>query len=222
MKSNNNESQCYFVQLQFDSYLDGELSESQQESFLQHVNSRADCAAEFHYAQTIQDGLLDLPLLDCSEQALMPARDLANRAAEADRMPNIIQQFIADTVNWLGSAPATLRYAVPILLLATVGLITLPQLSPERQGMEGNIPVASVQPVEPEGIMTTPVEYSPEDVAQALQDLSLAIEYLNQVSERTENMVGGRFLITPLRDRLNASFERVRTNTGSEFEGEEI
>lgn len=62
----------------------------------------------------------------------------------------------------------------------------------------------------PATLNATPVEYSPEEVAQALQDLNLAIQYLNQVSERTENMIGGRFLMTPLQENLNASFERIR------------
>lgn len=219
MKSNNSESQCYFVQLQFDSYLDGELSENQQQDFLRHVNSCAECAAEFRYAQTIQDGLLDLPLLDCSEQALMPAHELAKQGGETRNKPGFLQQLVSDTVDWLGSAPATLRYAIPVVLLATVGLIALPQLSPEQEAVEGGIPVAAVQQEE---LMTTPVEYSPEDVAQALQDLTVAIEYLNQVSERTESMVGGRFLMRPLQNRLNASFDRVRSNVESEIAGEEI
>ncbi len=220
MMSNNNESQCYFVQLQFDSFLDGELGESQQRDFLQHVNSCADCAAEFRYAQTIQDGLLDLPLLDCSEQALSAARDLANKGAmDSSGRPNFLGQLIQETWQWFAAAPSAMRYAIPVVLFATVGLIAWPQLAPDQQGVDATAPMVAAQP----GQMTTmPVQYSPEELAQALQDLSLAIEYLNQASERTESMVGGRFLMRPLRDRLNASFERVRTNVESDVRGEEI
>ncbi len=52
-------------------------------------------------------------------------------------------------------------------------------------------------------------QYNPEDVSQALQDLNLAIDYLNQVSQRTEAMIGGRFLVTPLQDSINASFQKA-------------
>ena len=218
--SNNTESQCYIAQLQIDNYLDGDLSENQQENFLQHVNACAECAAEFRYAQTIQDGLLDLPLLDCSEQALQAARELAGTAEEGkDGKPGSFILFIAETLQWFGAAPSALRYAIPVLLLATVAMITLPQLAPERQLTDGAIPVATIQAGQ---AVTTQVDYSPEEVAQALQDLTLAIEYLNEVSERTESMVGGRFLMRPLQNRLNASFERVRTNVQSEISGEEI
>ena len=51
--------------------------------------------------------------------------------------------------------------------------------------------------------------YKPEGVVQALEELNVAIEYLNQLTERTEVMIGERFLIAPLQDSLNASFERA-------------
>ncbi len=220
MKTDNNDSQCYFVQLQFDSYIDGELGESQQASFLQHVNSCAECAAEFRYAQSIQDQLVDLPLLDCSEQSLLPARKLASQdSASSSEKTNVLAQLFAESKQWLSAAPIFLRYAVPVLLLATVGLISLPLLISEPQTSEDSIPIAAVQLIDP---TNTQLEYSPEDVAQALRDLTVAIEYLNQVSERTESMVGGRFLMRPLQDRLNASFERVRNNVESEIAGEDI
>lgn len=68
----------------------------------------------------------------------------------------------------------------------------------------------------------TPLEYSPEEVAQALQDLNLAIQYLNQVSERTENMIGGRFLMAPLQENLNASFERIRERDANPLNNDPI
>ena len=61
-------------------------------------------------------------------------------------------------------------------------------------------------------VVTTPVdfeEYGPEDIARALLELNTAIDYLNRVSQRTESMIGGRFLVSPLRDRINSSLERA-------------
>ena len=222
--SSNNESQCYFVQLQFDSFLDGELTGNQQESFLQHVNSCAECAHEFRYAQTIQDELVDLPLLDCSEEALAPLHDLAQGAAPKNTdSASTSVSWLSDLAQWLGAAPMGLRFAFPVLLLAAIGLITLPQLLQPEQGTGGAPAIAANQPT---ASMTSPattaVQYSPEDVAQALRDLTTALEYLNQAGQRTESMVGGRFLINPLQNRLNASFDRVRDNVRSEIAGEEI
>lgn len=218
--SSNNESQCYFVQLQIDSYLDGDLSTSQQESFLQHVNSCARCAREFRYAKTVQDGLLDLPLLDCSDEALAPARDLAAGAPVRNRVETVSTTGIFEGVlHWVVAAPPVLRYALPVLVLATLAFIAIPDSYREQQGLGISLPIATTQSPT---AATTEVQYSPEEVAQALQDLNLAIQYLNEVSERTENMIGRRFLMTPLQDSLNASFERVRENIESDIEGEEI
>lgn len=57
-------------------------------------------------------------------------------------------------------------------------------------------------------------DYTAEDITQAIAELNLAISYLNEVSERTETMIGQRFLIAPLQDSLNASFEPLRRERG--------
>ena len=207
----NNESQCYFIQLQFDNYIDGDLSESQQETFLAHVHSCAECAHEFRYAQTIQDGLVDLPLLDCSETALAGIdKFISTQNVQSDT------GWTDKIVQWFNLAPVGVRYAFPVLALLVIGLVAIPQLqSPD------SAPLPTIADV-PAPLSTTPVQYSPEDITQALQELNLAIEYLNEVSQRTESMVGGRFLMRPLRESLNASFERVRTPESDALGGDEI
>ena len=70
-----------------------------------------------------------------------------------------------------------------------------------------------VTPIEESGqlVVSEPVEeFSPADIALALQELNVAIDYLTQVSQRAEVMIGDRFLITPLQDSINASFSRAR------------
>ncbi len=235
--NSSNESQCYFVQLQFDSYMDGDLSDTQTDSFLQHINSCDECAKEFRYAQTVQDGLLDLPLLDCSEATL----DQIYESAKSVNAPAVSegQSWWAGLAEWLSATPPLVRYAFPALAVALIGLITLPQWQPSsnnppqlvsepsiretlQESFQDSLPGSFSQP------LMTAVEYSPADIAQAMQELNLAIEYLNQVSQRTEAMVGDRFLITPLRDRLNvsdrlnASFERVRVDADDELAEDQI
>ena len=215
--SSNNETQCYFVQLQFDSYLDDDLSGSQQKNFLQHLHACTGCAREFRYARTIHDGLLDLPLLDCAEETLAPVNDLQSGSRTVN--PVATPGFFHDLLQWIRAAPAGLSYAIPVILLATIAIIVVPQLAGERQATGESETLIAGQSSAPG---PTSVAYSPEEVAQALQDLNLAIDYLNKVSERTESMIGGRFLMMPLQNSLNASFERVRENMDSNIEGKEI
>ena len=213
--STNSESQCYFVQLQFDSYMDGELNDSQVESFLQHINSCQVCAQEFRYAQTVQDGLLDLPLLDCSEATLDRIR-LATESTQPEGESS--SGWWAGLVEWLVATPPVIRYAFPALAIAMIGLITLPQWQPSSSGISQV--ATQEQPSESPLIMSA--SYSPAEIAQAMQELNLAIEYLNQVTERTEAIVENRFLMTPLRDRLNASFERVTVDADRESADDQI
>lgn len=204
--NSNNETQCYFVQLQIDSYLDGDLTANQQESFISHVQQCTECASEFRYAKTIQDGLVDLPLIDCADSVVESL--LTTAQGHPQEQPNRQKaggSGLTEFWHWLLNAPLMVRYGVPAMAIAALAVGFLPSnpVAPEQvqQPMLASTPAT---------LNATPVEYSPEEVAQALQDLNLAIQYLNQVSERTENMIGGRFLMTPLQENLNASFERIR------------
>ncbi len=73
----NTESQCYFIQLQIDGYLDGDLSEAQRGVFMSHVQDCSGCASEFRYAQTIQDAVLELPQMSCADSVLEPIHRLS-------------------------------------------------------------------------------------------------------------------------------------------------
>ena len=211
---NNSESQCYFVQLQIDSFLDGELGIMQREDFVSHVRSCGSCAREFQYAQTVQDTLLDLPLLDCDEQVLEPIHRLANGGSTA---ASIGPSFWNQLGELISTAPALLRYGVPVALATVVAVaISSSVLSPELANGPGDLLVAdqaTLAPVE---------QYSPQEVRQALVELNLAIDYLNQISERTEGMISDRFVVTPLQDSLNASFDRARERNGPLIQNDPI
>ncbi|HAJ75249.1 MAG TPA: hypothetical protein DCM64_02225, partial [Gammaproteobacteria bacterium] len=185
----NSDSQCYFVQLQIDSYLDGDLSTPQQEEFNSHVHQCEACAREFHYAQTVQDAILDLPQINCDEQVLEPIYRLADGHSITEKPPR--PSFWSQLSDVITATPVFFRYAMPVAAVAIIAIAITPILTNQQQG----IPMVAEQTE----------EYSPQDVRQALQDLNLAIDYLNQVSERTEVMIGDRFLVTPLQDSLNAS-----------------
>ena len=191
MQSSNN-SQCYFVQLQVDSFLDGELPDAQQQVFLGHVQSCAACSSELQLARNLHDAILDLPLLDCPDLVLEPAYRISNSGAVAEPWWSALW-------NWLDAAPRSLQFAAPGFAILIVAVVLNFSFTPDSPAPQ--IAIEETQ------------QYSPEEIQQALQDLNLAIDYLNEVSQRTEVMIGERFLINPLQDSINASFERARSSS---------
>lgn len=192
----NGESQCYFIQLQIDGYLDGDLSAAQQGIFMSHVQDCAACASEFRYAQTVQDAVMELPQIECEDYVLVPVHSLTageRQAEEGVQRGSLITQI----AGLLNSVPLYTRYALSAALVAVVAVA---------------VSFSVVTPIEePETLVASESaeQYSREDIALALQELNVAIDYLNQVSQRTEVMIGDRFLVTPLQDSINASFRRA-------------
>jgi len=199
----NSESQCYFIQLQIDSFIDGELSSAQQEVFMSHVHSCEECGRELQYAQTVHDAVLDLPAIDCDENVLEPIHRLVNYEHESTA-PDRASSLWTQLQDWLGGAPVFVRYAMPVAAVAVLAVAIWPAVFSPAQ----DAPQVATQTVQPVDVQQ--VSYTPEDIQQALSDLNLAIDYLNEVSQRTEVMIGDRFLVTPLQDSLNASLERAR------------
>lgn len=198
--SNNTDSQCYFVQLQIDGYLDGELAEVQNTDFMGHVQECQACAREFQFAQTMYDGILDLPELDCDEQVMEPIYRLM-KAGDSEKAAATEASSIWDSLrSFFNTGPLYLRYSFPVALVAFVAIAVSFNVFTPDQVSQPITQQAAIDPVE---------EYQPEDVIQALKELNVAIDYLNAVSQRTEVMIGDRFLVTPLQDSLNASFQRA-------------
>lgn len=186
-----NESQCYFVQLQIDTFLDGDLSDQQQDVFMAHVHDCGACAAELQFARQLHDAVLDLPALECPESVLEPVYRLGQGEAP-------VRPAWSGLADWFGQIPLTLRYAIPAAAAVVLTLLLAPQFA-----RDNSQPVQLAEQADTEN-------YTQEDVVAALADLNTAINYLNEVSQRTETMIGGRFVIMPLRESLNASFESVQ------------
>ena len=205
----NSDSQCYFAQRQIDSYLDGQLSQAQQETFMYHVQGCQDCARELQYAQIMHDAVLDMPLVDCEEQVLEPVYRLAQGGGKT----GATDSFWTQVGDLFRGVPAFARYGMAAAAVALVAVATFPVLFNREQPAPLVAEQATTEPVE---------EYAAEDIQQALEDLNLAIDYLNQVSQRTEVMIGDRFLVTPLQDSFNASFERARIRRQDQLQDDPI
>lgn len=202
-KPSNKDSQCYFVQLQIDSYLDGDLGDSQQAAFMTHIHDCQDCASELSFARRVHDTLLDLPMLDCPATALEPVDRLGgNEHSTAG--------WWAGLADWLQALPTSVRYAIPAAAAVVLTVLLMPE---GDQSLSGDNLVAAQNETE---------EYTQEDVVAALRDLNTAINYLNEVSQRTETMVGGRFVLMPLQESLNASFDRVQEDVITDREDDPV
>lgn len=192
----NGESKCYFNQLQIDGYLDGDLSEAQQGVFMSHVQDCSACASEFRYAQTVQDAVMELPQIECEDLVLEPIHSLTAGGRQTNEEVHR-GSLVTQIAGLLNSVPLYFRYGFSAALVAVVAVaISLNVVTPIEEP-EALVASESVE------------EFSPQDIALALQELNVAIDYLNQVSQRTEVMIGDRFLVTPLQDSINASFQRA-------------
>ncbi|GJM12699.1 MAG: hypothetical protein DHS20C12_11020 [Pseudohongiella sp.] len=199
--STNSESQCYFIQLQIDGYLDGDLNEAQQGVFMSHVQDCSACASEFRYAQVVQDAVMELPQIECEDAVLEPVHRLNAETGQSVEATSHVS-LIDSLMSLLNPVPLYLRYGFSAALVAVIAVAI-------------SVNVQSPSEVPEQLLASEPLEqYSPEDIAIALQELNVAIDYLNQISQRTEVMIGDRFLVSPIQDSINASFQRagVREN----------
>ena len=212
--TNSSDSQCYFVQLQIDGFLDGDLSETQQGVFMSHVHDCADCAKEFRFAQTVQDAVLELPRVDCNEYVLEPIHRLSNSETQGNLDSSSSNgSFISQLMNLINTVPVFMRVGVPVAAATVLGIMISSSLLNQGQNQELSVPqvVAEVSP-----------QYAPEEISQALEDLNLAIDYLNKVNQRTEVMISERFLVNPLQASLNASFQRARLSDDDPLQNDPI
>jgi hypothetical protein len=106
-----------------------------------------------------------------------------------------------------------MRVGVPVAAATVLGIMISSSLLNQGQNQELSVPqvVAEVSP-----------QYAPEEISQALEDLNLAIDYLNKVNQRTEVMISERFLVNPLQDSLNASFQRARLSDDDPLQNDPI
>jgi len=195
-------SQCQLFQLHIDAFLDNELEDSRAAELKRHLQDCAGCRQELDYARRLHHAVVSLPILDCSDQALEPVDRLFNAGAgpvnfaEEPRGPEQSGGFAAAVDRLLGWIPIPVRVAVPVMAV----LVLL--LGPGRTLL--NQPGAPEVALSP-GIQSEAPRFTEAEIMQALQDLELALDYLGEISARTEVMIEDRFLLRQLRESMNAS-----------------
>ena len=139
---------------------------------------------------------MELPQIECEDRVLEPVHGLTAAGRQAnEEVPR--DSPVTQIAGLLSCVPLYFRYGFSAALAGVVAVV---------------ISLNVVTPIEESGqlVVSEPVEeFSPADIALALQELNVAIDYLTQVSQRAEVMIGDRFLITPLQDSINASFSRA-------------
>ncbi|MSR10410.1 MAG: hypothetical protein EXR84_01230 [Gammaproteobacteria bacterium] len=139
------------------------------------------CASEFKYAQTVYDIVLELPQLDCDDHVLEPIHRLGGGFQVTSTTKPTFWKSLQELFT---PVPMFVRYAFATALLVVLALPLVAEL-----------PVGEAP------------QYTPQEIQQALAELNLAIQYLNEVGQRTEVMIGDRFIVTPIQESLDASFE---------------
>jgi hypothetical protein len=140
---------------------------------------------------------MELPQIECEDLVLEPIHSLTSGGRQDVHRDSLIT-LITQIAGLLNSVPLYFRYGFSAALVAVVAVV---------------VSFSVVTPIaEPETLVASESaeQYSREDITLALTELNVAIDYLNQVSRRTEVMIGDRFLVRPLQDSINASFQRAR------------
>ena len=223
MSRSSEQTQCYAMQLQIDTFLDGELEGEQQLAFVGHVAECGGCAHELRYAQHLYESVLDLPKADCSDAlidnlvAISSQKRVQQHEAheghgektgaltESSRQPSRVGFFTQLDQFFRDRLPLTIGFAALSTLVIAVVIVMAPRVDNAPQPL-----VAEVTPdLSGENAAMSPAAFDAAEVRMALEELNTAIDYLNRVSRKTETMIGERFVVLPLQQNVNSSLRRA-------------
>ncbi len=223
MSRSSEQTQCYAMQLQIDTFLDGDLVGEQQLAFLGHVAECVGCAHELRYAQHLYDSVLDLPKADCSDALVdnlvaissqkrvqqheghEEHRGKAGALAETSQQPSRVGFFAQLDQFFRDRLPLTIGFAAFSTLVIAVVIVMAPRVDNAPQPL-----VAEVTPdLSAENAAMIPAAFDAAEARMALEELNTAIDYLNRVSRQTEMMIGERFVVLPLQQSVNSSLRRA-------------
>ncbi|MDC1511307.1 zf-HC2 domain-containing protein [Gammaproteobacteria bacterium] len=206
MSQSSEQTQCYAMQLQIDTFLDGELEGEQQLAFVGHVAECGDCAHELRYAQHLYESVLDLPKADFSDALVdnLVAISSQKRVHQL-RQPSRVGFFAQLDQFFRDRLPLTIGFAALSTLVIAVVIVMAPRVDNAPQPL-----VAEVTPdLSAENAAMIPAAFDAAEVRMALEELKTAIDYLNRVSRQTETMIGERFVVLPLQQSVNSSLRRA-------------
>lgn len=206
MSQSSEQTQCYAMQLQIDTFLDGELEGERQLAFVGHVAECGDCAHELRYAQHLYESVLDLPKADFSDALVdnLVAISSQKRVHQL-RQPSRVGFFAQLDQFFRDRLPLTIGFAALSTLVIAVVIVMAPRVDNAPQPL-----VAEVTPdLSAENAAMIPAAFDAAEVRMALEELNTAIDYLNRVSRQTETMIGERFVVLPLQQSVNSSLRRA-------------
>lgn len=194
------------MQLQIDTFLDGELEGEQQLAFVGHVAECGDCAHELRYAQHLYESVLDLPKADFSDALVDNLVAISSqKGVHQLRQPSRVGFFAQLDQFFRDRLPLTIGFAALSTLVIAVVIVMAPRVDNAPQPL-----VAEVTPdLSAENAAMIPAAFDAAEVRMALEELNTAIDYLNRVSRQTETMIGERFVVLPLQQSVNSSLRRA-------------
>lgn len=198
------ETACQNVLLQIDSYLDRELAPAQEQALLAHVAQCPPCQAELRYAQALHERLTALPLMEAPAATLGSIERLMQTASAPTPLPS--------------RRPLLARWSSLALAASLVAAVAL-GFGLGRLNGPGSAPTDMAQLTDPQPTDSQPQVYSQQEIIKAIEDMQLAISYLQEVTERTGTLVEGQ-LLQQMRRSVNAALpeslqpEEDSTNNG--------
>lgn len=220
MSRSSEQTQCYAMQLQIDTFLDGELEGEQQLAFVGHVAECGGCAHELRYAQYLHESVLDLPKADCSDALIDNLVAISSQKqvqqhegheektgalAENFRQPPRVGFFAQLDQYFRDRFPLTIGFAALSTLVIVVVIAMAPRVDNAPQPLVAEVALD----LPAENTVMIPAAFDAAEVRMALEELNTAIDYLNRVSRQTETMIGERFVVLPLQQSVNSSLRRA-------------
>jgi len=195
------------MRLLIDPYLDKELEQERCHLFDLHIEECEACGQELEYARRFHRELVSLPALDCRDQAFEPIDRLmaGHRAVQ----PRTAKTSLVELFQWLTAAPGVIKYGFSVLLIAVL-----------LNGLLAQYRNSSVEvPAGPDTALIDPAAPSEAEVRRAFEELQVAIDYLEQVSQRAGVLIEDRFLEQQLKNSINAS---LRISADPSLDGNNI
>lgn len=173
-------TECQEVMDRFDSYLDGTLNEATSARFAEHLESCRPCASEVIVAQRMREAFDEMVLERCPDDVLQQAT-LAAKASQ--------NGHVNSSSTTSPSQPRIRRWRT-LALAATVFLIL---------GL-GSLPFL---------LNSSSESYTVEEIAQARQEVELALQFVSDAGRETgvflQNDVLNDEVVKPIQQSLTPS-----------------
>jgi len=192
MAQSGHESLCQWVSENIESYLDGDLPPSERAMAESHLGQCATCAQELELAQRVTGSLRALPIMECPERVT----DAVYGRIGASRKKRVSSRFSLDRLLSPRFWRPALAGAVTVLLVAMIAVVG------NRKQVAPTI--------------------SARDLARARVEVKWALACVNQITQRTSQMVKDELLDPRVIRPVVRAVEKTTQDRGIKRDSQEV